>query len=226
MVAAFPAGPEPHRVSDNIFNEVDEDLRRDRALKLWQKYGNYVIGLAVAVVLGTAGFVAWRDYDRRQAEDGAVKYVGALDRVRGDAAAGAAALETVVREAPAGYVGLARLQQAALKARDNPGAAGDEYRAIAVDTRVAPELRNAASLLAVLNTVDASDPAAIERQVATLATPGNAWRHLAWEVGALAALKAGNAEQARALYTRIADDPEAPAGLRGRAAEMLAALGS
>jgi hypothetical protein len=213
-------------VSD-IFTEVDEDLRRDRALKLWQKYGNYILAVAVAIVVGTAGFVAWRDYERGQAEAGAVKYVAALDRARGpDAAAGVAALESVVREAPAGYAALARMQEAALKARDNPSAAADQYRAIAVDTRAPAEIRNAAALLAALNAIEASDPAAVERQVAALTTPGNAWRHLAWEIQALAAVKAGNTEQARALYTRIADDAEAPAGLRGRAAEMLAALGS
>jgi hypothetical protein len=213
-------------VSD-IFNEVDEDLRRDRALKLWQKYGNYVVALAVLIVAGTAGFVAWRDYERRQAEAGAVKYVAALEQARGpDAAAGAAALEGVVREAPTGYAVLARLQDAALKARNDPAAAAEQYRALAVDTRVAPEIRDAATLLAALNAMPNADPALLERQIAPLAIPGNPWRHLAWELTALAAAKAGNVEQARALYARIADDPEAPTGLRGRAAEMLAALGN
>lgn len=211
----------------DIFTEVDEDLRRDRALKLWQKYGNYVVALAVVIVAGTAGFVGWRDYERRQAEAGAIKYVAALDQARGaDAAAGTAALESVVREAPAGYAVLARLHEAGLKARTDPAAAAQQYRSIAVDTRVAEEIRNAAALLAALNTVDGTDPALLERQIAPLTTPGNTWRHLAWEVAALAAANAGNGEQARALYARIADDPEAPAALRGRAAEMLAALGN
>jgi hypothetical protein len=225
MVAPFRAALELKRVSD-IFTEVDEDLRRDRALKLWQKYGNYILAAAVVIVVGTASFVAWRDYDRRQAEAGAIKFVTALDQARAqDPAAGVAALETVVREAPAGYAALARLHEAAFKARSDPAAAAEQYRSIAVDTRVAAEIRNAATLLAALNAIEA-DPAAVERQVTASTTPGNAWRHAAWEVAALAAAKAGNNEQARALYTRIADDPEAPAGLRGRAAEMLAALGS
>ena len=211
----------------DIFNEVDEDLRRDRALKLWQKYGNYVMAAAIVIVAGTAGYVAWRDYDRRQAETGALQYVTALDQARAqDAATGNAALSTVVRDAPAGYAALARLQEAALKARTDADAAAEQYRAIAVDTRVPVELRNAATLLAALSGMETADPAAVERQVTSLTTPGNPWRHLAWEIAAVAAMKAGNSEQARALYTRIADDPEAPPGLRGRAAEMLAALGS
>ncbi len=211
----------------DIFNEVDEDLRRDRALRLWQKYGNYVLAVAVLIVVGTAGFVTWRDYERRQAEAGALKYVSALDQARApETTGGSAALESVVREGPAGYAALARLHEAALRERSDPKVAADQYRAIAVDTRVTPEIRDAATLLATLLTVEETDPATIERQVAALAAPGNPWRHVAWEAAALAAAKAGNSEQARTLYARIADDPDAPAGLRGRAAEMLAALGN
>ena len=45
------------------------------------------------------------------------------------------------------------------------------------------------------------------------------------ELQALAELKAGNRDAARQQLTALADDPLVPAGLRGRAAELLAALG-
>jgi hypothetical protein len=38
-------------------------------------------------------------------------------------------------------------------------------------------------------------------------------------------VRGGNTDKARELYTKIADDADAPAGLRARAAEMLAVLG-
>ena len=41
----------------DIFQEIDEDLRRERAGKLWQKYGKYVIAAAALIVLAVA---AWR----------------------------------------------------------------------------------------------------------------------------------------------------------------------
>lgn len=210
----------------DIFQEVDEDLRRERAQKLWQKYGSYVIGAAVLIVAGTAGFVAWRDYDRKQAEAGAAQYIAAVDQVRAGQESAASALSNVAREGGDGYAALARMQEAALKSRAGDTAAAAEiYRSVAADSGVEPELRDAAALLATLSVADASDAAAIERQVAAIATPTSPWRHLAWEIAALAAAKAGNMEQARSFYTRIADDAGAPAGVRGRAAEMLAALG-
>lgn len=210
----------------DIFNEVDEDLRRDKAQKLWEKYGSYVLAVAVLIVAGTAAWVFWQDYQRKQAEAGAAQYVAALDQSRAPgAAADGQALSGVIRGGPSGYAALARLHEAATLSRAGEFAkAAALYQAVAADTGVEKELRDAAALLAALNALDVSEPAVVERQVAALATPGNPWRHLAWEIGAAAAMKGGNKEQARGYYTRIADDPEAPAALRARAAEMLAAL--
>ena len=35
----------------NIFNEVDEDIRKERYKKLWSRYGIYLIGLIILIVL-------------------------------------------------------------------------------------------------------------------------------------------------------------------------------
>jgi hypothetical protein len=42
-----------------IFREVDEDVRKDQALRAWSTYGRFVIGTVVAVILVTAGFQFW-----------------------------------------------------------------------------------------------------------------------------------------------------------------------
>jgi hypothetical protein len=49
----------------DIFQEVDEDIRKDKATELWKKYGGIVIGACLAVVIGTGANVGWgREYDR------------------------------------------------------------------------------------------------------------------------------------------------------------------
>lgn len=35
----------------NIFNEVDEDIRKERYQNLWSKYGKYVIGFLILIVI-------------------------------------------------------------------------------------------------------------------------------------------------------------------------------
>ena len=210
----------------DIFREVDEDVRRERALKLWKRYGNYVAGLALLIVVATGGFVAWRDWDRKQAEAEAVRFQAAFElEAAGKDEQAAAAFALIARDGRAGYAALARLREASLKAKlgDVPGAAA-AFRAIAADDGVAPELRNVATLMAALHEIDNADPARIEQQLAALTDSGSPWRHSALELVAIAAARAGDAPKAREYYTRIADDPSAPAGLRARASEMIAAL--
>jgi hypothetical protein len=52
----------------DIFREVDEDIRSDRLQRLWSKYSIAVFGVAVAIVIGTAVFVAIRHQQQARAE--------------------------------------------------------------------------------------------------------------------------------------------------------------
>ena len=56
----------------DIFQEVDEDLRRERLEKLWQRYGNLVIAVCILIV---AAVGAWRGYEywqnKKSTESGA-----------------------------------------------------------------------------------------------------------------------------------------------------------
>ena len=56
----------------DIFQEVDEEVRREQLKKLWDRYGIYVVAAAILVV---AGIAAWRGYQwweaKKAAEAGA-----------------------------------------------------------------------------------------------------------------------------------------------------------
>ena len=52
----------------DIFHEVDEEVRRERLQKLWDRYSIYIIALAVLIV---AGIGAWRGYEWWQAKQAA-----------------------------------------------------------------------------------------------------------------------------------------------------------
>ena len=56
----------------DIFQEVDEEVRRERARQFWERHGNLVIAVAVVIVLGVGG---WRGYQwwelKQSAEAGA-----------------------------------------------------------------------------------------------------------------------------------------------------------
>jgi hypothetical protein len=215
------------RVSD-VFQEVDEELRRDKAADLWKRYGNYIVGAAVAIVVGTGAYVAWRDYSQSQAaQQGADFFAAAALAAAGDREKAIPAFDALARDGSSGYAALARMRKAALKADGGDRAAAAAiFLSVADDSGVARELRDASRLLAALQTIETLDPAELERQLAALRTEANPWRYTALEIAATAAVRAGDNAKARELFARIADDPAAPTGARGRAAEMIAALGA
>src|SRR5262245_45262424 len=40
---------------DSLAREVDEELRREQLLKLWEKYGTYVVAAIALIVVGVGG---------------------------------------------------------------------------------------------------------------------------------------------------------------------------
>ena len=43
-------------MSDDLFREVDEEVRQDRYIKIWKRYGIYVSALVVTIILITVGW--------------------------------------------------------------------------------------------------------------------------------------------------------------------------
>ena len=40
----------------HIFQEIDEDLRQDKAARLWKAYGKYIVALAIFIILAIASY--------------------------------------------------------------------------------------------------------------------------------------------------------------------------
>jgi hypothetical protein len=209
-----------------IFREIDEELRRDNILKLWARYGRYIIGVGVVAVVIAALAVGWRQHQAglRQAEG--LQYAAAAAEARkGELIKAADAFSALAGEAGAGQAVLARLQEASLRAR-----AGDDkaalslYQALAHDGSADAPYRDLATLLSALLELKTADPKTVIADAAPLLAADNPWRFSALEITALAQLRAGDRAAAREAYKKLADDLAAPSRLRARAAEMSAAL--
>lgn len=210
----------------DIFQEVEEELRRENFAKLWSRYGKYIIAVAVLIILATVSVTQWRQYQRRQSEAEGARYVAAVELARqGKEKDAADAFGVIADQASGGHAMLARLQEAALKARagDVAGAVRG-YEALAKNTSVDPIYRDVATLLAAQYELKSGDPKAIIAKLAPLTSATNPWHPTALELTALAELKGGDKAAALATYKRIADDLAAPQDLRARAAEMITAL--
>ncbi len=211
----------------DIFREIDEELRRDNLLKLWSRYGKYVIAVAVLALVIAGAVVAWREHQASERRAQGQRYSNALALVRDGKDGDAAKVFGLLAREGGGYSLLAAFEEAELLAKS-----GDRKAAIAAYDRLAgasgidPEFRDLAVLLAAMQLLaDGDGSGAIER-LKPLTASGNPWRASALDLTAAAKLKAGDRGGALAIYKELADDLSAPQGLRARAAEMAAALKS
>ncbi|MQA64369.1 MAG: tetratricopeptide repeat protein [Alphaproteobacteria bacterium] len=213
--------------TDQFIEEVDADLKRERQLALWHRYGRYAVAAALLAIIVAAAFVGWRNYQENRRAEAGQAYAIAVD------AAGEGkideALESFRRlgtDAPEGYSELARLQHAAQLARQgNEAAAAEVYDSMAKDSEVAEPFRNLALLLYGLSVVDRADPAVLADRIKSLAAATSPWRYSAQELTALLARRQGDDKSARDIFKRLADDPATPPSVRARAAEFLAVSG-
>ena len=211
----------------DIFREIDEELRRDNLLKLWQRYGKYVIAVAMLALVIAGGVVGWREYQARERRAQAARYASALALIRSGKDAEAARAFAALAHQGGGYAVLAAFEQAELLAKggDRKGAVA-EYDRLAASTAVDPEFRDLALLLSALQALPEADATATIERLKPLTASGNPWRVSALDLTAAAKLKAGDRAGAREIYQQLADDLTAPQALRARAAELAAALKS
>jgi hypothetical protein len=208
----------------DIFNEVDEEVRRERLQKLWERYGIYVIALAILIV---AGMAAWRGYvwwDGKRAAAAGAAFESALTlSEEGKHAEADAAFAKIAAEAPAGYRLLARFRAAAEAAQTKPQDAVKAFDALAADSSIGPTLQDLAAVRASMLLVDSAPLAEMKRRLDPVAEPGHAFRHTARELLALSAWRNHDFTAARHYLDQIAGDGETPPGTRARA-DVLSAL--
>ena len=207
----------------DIFREVDAEIRAERARALWRKYGVFAVGAAVLAVLAVGGFQLWQYMQAEAAAEASQRLEQAAVLAEEDKPADAAAAFAALAAGGGGAGLLARFGEAAeLARRGEAEAALARYEALAADEDAAPVYRDLARLFRGMIELDAGRP---EAAIAAVEGLSGALRYSAAETIAAARAALGETTAAVAGFKALADDPEAPVGVRRRAAEMLAALG-
>ena len=213
-------------IKDTMAREIEEELRRERLLQLWDKYGTYVLGAAVAIVVGVLGYQYFESRRAAAAEAASIQYIVALrDFAYSKPAEAQKSLENLLVTAPSGYVALARLRLAASEqSAGNLAEAVAAYDDVAKDSSVDSILADYARLQAAMLKLDTASFTDVKNRLTPLAGDRNPWRHSAREFLGMAAYKAGRQAEARNYFQRLVADRSTPPGIVERARIMISML--
>jgi hypothetical protein len=201
-----------------LFDEVDEDVRRDQLKKLWEKYSLLIIAVAILIVASVGGWRGYQYLEAKKAAEAGAAFDKATELSEANKHAEAeAAFADLAAKAPFGYRVLARLRMAAEVASRDPQAAAKLFDEIAADRSVGVAEQDLARIRAAQLLLESTNYPNMKTRLEAAAAPGATFRHTARELLALSAWRANDATAARQWLDMIANDGETPPSLRSRA---------
>jgi hypothetical protein len=208
-----------------LFNEVDEDVRRDQLKRLWDQYSIYIVAGALLIIAAVGGWRGYQYLEAQKAAEAAVAFDKAVELSEANKHSEAeAAFTDLAAKAPSGYRMLARMRAAAEVATRDPTAAAKLYDDISADRSVGAPERDLAKVRAAGLLLETTSYPNMLQRLEPATVPGATFHHTARELLALSAWRAGDMAAARKWLDLIANDGETPSSLRSRAEALQALL--
>ena len=208
----------------DIFEEVNESLRQDTFATWWKKYRVLIIAV---IVLAIGGVGIW-EFMKAQREADIERQAKVFDAAtssleQGDLAGAKTSLQQLSQE-KSGFGALANLMLAsAEKDQSNDPKLIEPYLRAAAE-RNDGLVGDIATLKLAYAMADTAELAQIEATVKPLIDKGGHAGALAREIVAAKALATGNIDRARAEYTALSYELDAPQNLKLRASQALGTL--
>ena len=208
-----------------LFDEVDEDVRRDQLKKLSEKYSIYIVALALLIIAGVGGWRGYQYLEAKKAAEAGAAFDKAVELSEANKHTEAeAAFADLAAKAPSGYRTLARLRAAAEVASRDKQASAKMFDDIAADSSVGAPERDLARVRAAQLLLETTTYPNMLQRLESSTTKDATFRHTARELLVLAFWRAGDAGQAKRWLDLMMSDPQTPPAVRSRV-EMLMALG-
>ncbi|MEZ5654686.1 MAG: tetratricopeptide repeat protein [Sphingobium sp.] len=213
-------------INEALLREVDDAVRQDRLLSIWERFGRWII---VLVIVGLAAFGGWLYWEHHSKQSSGATAEQAQEVLRTAAQGGkpdAKALEQLSDASQPGYRAIAMLTKAgaAAEAGDTKGAA-KLYGEIAADAKLDQPYRDLATIRRVALSFEEMKPQQVIDTLKPLAVEGNPWFGSAGEMTAIAYMKMGKKDVAGPIFAALAKDEQVPQTLRARARQMAGLMG-
>lgn len=207
---------------DDLFDEVTQDLQKEKFMKFWEKNKKVIINAVTVVLVIGAGAGIYTTMNMKAQEKDSIDFRHAAQMASEDKNTEAfLGFEKIAKEGTAGYAILAQLKAAALKVREDKEAGIKLYEEVANSGKVDDIFRDYAALSILGVQLDTMEPNELEEKLKPYLNDDHPFRFIALEYAAIAAQRKNKPAQAHEYLMKIVDDAEAPNGIRKRAGELV-----
>lgn len=212
----------------DLLDEIKEDLSREKYALLWQKFGNYIIGAALASLILTGVVIT---YNKRMDSKYASYSDVLFEASNAPEAEAIQKYDTLIENGNGTYKAIAGLRKAALLLQ---GSKNQEalvvYKKVIDESGAPQELRDLSKLLYVavssnlaFDNKDYNDAEA-KKYLQEGVDGKNIFKYSALELNAFNELGSKNYTKAKEIFSSIVESHDAPQSVVVRAQEMLDAI--
>ena len=191
----------------DILLEVDDELKAQQIKALWQKYGQTVIGLAVAILIGTTVGVFWHGHQTARLQDQTTQLFAVLQGGDGKNA-NLEELYTLEKQTDAPLKGLVQLQTAQKQENANDLKGAEKtYDDLANEKSANAIVRDLAIVHRVrLGLVQKEKTDGLLNMIEPLTKDDRPFRGSALELKGLLLKDANKTKEANAVFQQLTDD--------------------
>ena len=217
-------------MSQELIHEVEEDLKREKLEKLWKEYGNYVIGAILALVLGTAITVFWRNSQVESRIEESEMYTNAINLTRQDKIDEALIILQDISDRRGTYATLADLQRVGILFNLKQGASAHQ-EAIQILKNMSQSsygvdktFQELAIVLYAYSQLDEENTTAISEMLRKAMVGSHTFEGLINEILTVIALENNDTEKAKVILEELINHKALPAGIKQRARILMSRI--
>ncbi len=211
---------------DILFQEINEELKNERMLNFWKKYGMaamIIVVIALTCAVSYESILAWKN---KKAQAWANTYAQAYNlQIQGDYDGSIVIFKDMAEKNDGLYRDFAKMQIINILLTQNK--VDEAYKALEEyvnDEEANTALRNVAAVKLISYKLDSAPAQEINDLLEPLLAQQGSWTNAAKELKAMLAIREHNYSEAKDLYAEIVNAPNLPETMKLRAQNMLAVL--
>ena len=209
----------------DVFDEISDDLRREKLNQFWKENGSWIIGGVITAILLTAGLSFWQQLQYKRNAAATAELTQLVTDISGDKEqvkkADLSKLEHFSGAADKNHAAMARFMMAYTHIeRGEKEQAVELFETIAKTSGIDKTYRDLAKVLSITQRLNDGDAEKLKKELSALTDGKNTWRYTALELEALLDARENHMQEAVDALTKITADPSAPEAARNRAMSL------